>query len=219
MHQGRGFTIVEFVIAVAISAILGGIAVARYNSYERVQAFQRVGTGVASCLERASQRARSGAEAGAYRFVRASVVMGVSAGGDATTSCTVDTFSQYTGSTLQTATSLVDTVPVPSDPKPLVTGSAVGYWNTTTFGAQVYRFVFGTLEQGVLIAWSHGATHNAAGTMVAQPDASGSGGYVPRGTGVALAASELVLTSQADTSASGYITLPASGSPAKFITQ
>lgn len=57
MYRRAGFTIIEFVIAVAISVILVSVGVPRYNSFVQRQDFIASTQRIQTCLQRAQQAA------------------------------------------------------------------------------------------------------------------------------------------------------------------
>jgi prepilin-type N-terminal cleavage/methylation domain-containing protein len=133
-----GFTIVEFVIAVAISVVLVSVGVPRYNTFIQRQDFIGSSQRLVSCIQQA-QRAAIGPSAtgGTIRYTELSL----SQNNDATYSCVVASFNSA-AIPQQVATLYTDS----SIDKMIITNMAA---DGTSYELNYpVRLVFGVLENG-----------------------------------------------------------------------
>jgi prepilin-type N-terminal cleavage/methylation domain-containing protein len=205
MHGARGFTIIEFTIAIAVATILGAAAISRYNTYLREQEFLSGGQEVANCLQRANTQARAGATINPPRFVRATLAY------DSTTpkvDCIVESQSQYRadGSAI-TVTQLLQGNPVES-----ATNQPFRANNSRLASGTTVRYVFGALENGIPLGYS------IDGVLFKQPDDPLTPStYVPFGRGFSLTTTENVLRfNSASSSKCGTVQMTSIGTPVRF---
>lgn len=205
MRGVRGFTIIEFTIAIAVATILGAAAVARYNTYLREQEFISGGQNIANCMQRANTMARAGDAISPPRFVRATITYDIAA---PTVSCIVEPEPQYRADGSQiTVTQLlqgspaesVSNLPFKADNARLGTGTNV-------------RVVFGALESGVPLGLSRN------GVIFLQPDDSlVPATYVPFGSGFSMSDTANTVRLNSDSSLQcGVISMTSIGAPIRF---
>jgi Tfp pilus assembly protein PilE len=204
MRVVRGFTIVEFAIAISVAVILGMAGITRYNSYLREQDFTNGGQQVASCLQNAYLQARTGL--GNSRYTRATITSDANA---VQVSCIVEVHPLLTSNgTQRTVTQLLGGTPAEGTGATLYRGD-----NTQLTSGTITRVVFGALEGGAPLGLSSGAT------ILRQPDTSGVGTYIPFGRGFTMdATSNAILLHDEDTTHCGFISMTAVGSPIQFQT-
>lgn len=205
MQGVRGFTIIEFTIAIAVATILGAAAISRYNTYLREQEFLSGGQDVANCLQRANTQARAGASINPPRFVRATLSY------DSATpkvDCIVESQSQYRadGSVITTS-QLLQGNPVES-----ATNQPFRANNARLASGTTVRLVFGALENGMPLGMS------VDGLLVRQPDdALTPSTYVPFGSGFSLTASvNTIRLNSSSSTKCGVIQMANIGTPVRF---
>jgi prepilin-type N-terminal cleavage/methylation domain-containing protein len=205
MRKKRGFTIIEFTIAIAVAAILGAAAISRYNTYLREQEFISGGQQIANCLQRANSQSRASSTT-PPRFVRATIAYDSSV---PKVDCIVESEPQYRTSdgSVITTSQLLQANPVAS-----TTNLPFRAVNTRLNNGTTYRVVFGSLEGGAPLGLSLDAV------LVRQPDdALTPSTYVPFGTGFSISDTVNTIRLNSDSSAKcGVIQMTNLGAPVRF---
>lgn len=160
MQRKRGFTIIELIITIGITALLVAVALPRYNGFLRQQEFNASAQGLVICLQTAQREAASPTDVGAatnnVRFTGATME---EIGNDL--KCTVTYYSADT-----TAYKLANGIAVPiySKASTLFTGVSLSTAtaessagditvNDTASASMLVSVYFGTLERGIPIVF------------------------------------------------------------------
>jgi Tfp pilus assembly major pilin PilA len=207
MHRTKGFTIVEFAIAIAVATILGAVAISRYNSYLRVQEFANGGSAIASCLQRGSVVARTGSPTDPMRFVRTTITSDTPS---ATVKCQVESFPATVNGAAVTVSQLLQGIPAEGATSQVFTAES-----TVLHTGSNVRVVFGSIEGGVGLGFSR----NSA--LVVQPtlDSAPAGAGLRYGAGFVINenTNSIRLNSEGTNDLMcGVVVMPASGSPVSF---
>jgi len=205
MHGARGFTIIEFTIAIAIAAILGAAAISRYNTYAREQEFLSGGQDVANCLQRANTQSRAGAVTNPPRFVRATLSY------DSTTP-KVDCIVESMGLTRADGSTLTVTQLLQGNPAEVTTNLPYRANNARLNSGTTVRVVFGALENGSPLGLS------TDGVLNRQPDDSATPStYVPFGSGFSITSTaNTIRLNSASSTKCGVIQMTNIGTPVRF---
>lgn len=204
MRAVRGFTIVEFAIAIAVAGLLGAAAISRYNGYLRQQEFTSGGQQLANCLSRASQQAQAGGDVAPPRFTRATISYDSSI---PRIDCRIEAHSQYRAD----GTEITTTQLLQGNPAETASGQPLRGDNLQLHSGTVVRVVFGSLERGVPLGLSEN------GIAARQPDNPLLPSYVPFGRGFSMdATTNAVRINSSTASSCGVLAMPATGTPVRF---
>ncbi len=153
------FTLIELIIALAVTIVLASVGVARYSSFIRQQDFLSGAQQITGCVQKGQQLAVTGGvtstiSGGGSQPIRYVVVNVFTQGGDTGLSCEIDGYPYVPG---DTTLSLMDKTKIGGNN--LL--SLVSNVNNTTMSGE-FSVVFGVLEHGLPLDYSTDGVHSAA---------------------------------------------------------
>jgi prepilin-type N-terminal cleavage/methylation domain-containing protein len=211
MRRKRGFTIIELIIAVTVTALLVAVALPRYNGFLRQQEFNASAQGLVICLQTAQREAASptylGAATPSIRFTGALV----EEVGSGDLRCTV---TYYTATT--TADKLADGTATPVYSKTSTQLANISLFSATAKSSAGNIIVYGTDSNTMVTSVYFGALEQGTPIVfrACSDLAHGCGGLAPPdltfGKGLSLS---LALTYPTSTEIIQTVTMEKTGLP------